>query len=76
MIPAMNVPWPFVSRYWKLGFCDSSERSGPFTILPFPLSAGTGATPVSISATSTPSPVKPAFHHACTPSPAVMFCIE
>ena len=32
MIPAMNVPWPFVSRCWKDGACDSSDRSGPFTI--------------------------------------------
>ncbi len=76
MIPAMNVPWPFVSRYWVDGSCDSSERSGPFTILLAPLRAGTGATPVSMSATSTPLPVTPEFHHAWTPSPAVMFCIE
>ena len=29
MSPAMNVPWPFVSRFVSFEFCDSSERSGP-----------------------------------------------
>src|SRR3954468_13481903 len=40
---------------------ESKDRSGP--LITFPLtSPGTGATPVSMSATSTPLPVYPAAH--------------
>jgi hypothetical protein len=72
----MNVPCPFVSRYCRLGFCDSSERSGPLITLPDAFRPATGATPVSMTATSTPLPVYPAFNHDCAPSPAMTFCIE
>ena len=44
--------------------------------LPGPAKAATGATPVSINATSTPRPVKPAFHQASAPVSAVTAFIE
>ena len=40
---------------------DSNERSGPLITFPV-VSPGTGTTPLSISATSTPRPVAPCFH--------------
>ena len=38
--PAMKVPWPYASRYRMVGFCESSERSGPLTTLPAEVEAG------------------------------------
>jgi len=61
MMPAMCVPWPNASipscaelapEYSRAA---SNERSGPLTR--WPASYGRGATPVSITATSTPAPV-------------------
>ena len=58
MIEPMWVPWPKVSRWTRSGSWDSNDRSGPWTTLPL-VRPFTGATPLSISATSTPLPVKP-----------------
>ena len=65
--PAMNVPCPLVSRLRRFGAWDSNDRSGPWMTLPAVARPSTGATPVSITATSTPAPVYPAFHHAAAP---------
>src|ERR1041385_4304910 len=62
MMPAMNVPWPNVSRYRRFELCDSKERSGPYVTLFGAASPWTGVTPESISATSIPAPVYPADH--------------
>ena len=57
MIPARWVPCPYPSTYGAEPACRSNERSGPLTTLPSAASPSTGATPESISATSTPRPV-------------------
>src|SRR5204863_3583613 len=59
MIPAMCVPCPYVSRYRTVLPCDSTDRSGPLTMRADGR-PGTGATPVSTSATPTPVPSRPA----------------
>src|SRR5690349_24181699 len=58
MMPAMCVPWPYVSRYRTVEPCDSNDRSGPLTMCADG-SPGTGATPVSMSAMPTPVPSTP-----------------
>ena len=56
MMPAMCVPWPKASRWRRSAACDSNDRSGPLTTFAGSSSPATGATPVSIRATSTPRP--------------------
>src|SRR3954453_12868920 len=59
MIDARCVPWPKPSTWAVAGSWLSNDRSGPLTTFPL-VSPGTGDTPLSISATSTPLPVYPA----------------
>ena len=55
--PAMNVPWPNVSRCAVPANWDSNDRSGPLTTWPSAARPWTGVTPESMSATSMPLPV-------------------
>src|SRR5450755_620774 len=66
--PAMNVPCPNASRPGVAAPLASNDRSGPVTTCPAPASPGTGVTPVSITATSTPLPVTPAAQALCAPT--------
>ena len=59
MIPATCVPCPKVSRWARSRSRLWSEKSGPWTTLPWAASAGTGTMPVSITATSTPRRWRP-----------------
>lgn len=58
MRPAMCVPWPYPSTCDVGPDCESKDTSGPCTTLPASRRPATGVTPVSISATPTPSPVR------------------
>src|SRR5664280_96457 len=66
--PAMNVPCPYSSNPGVTAPEASNDRSGPVITLPAASSPGTGVTPVSINATSTPAPVSPAAHADCAPT--------
>ena len=74
--PAMNVPWPNVSRFVRLGAWDSSERSGPYATLSAPSRPGTGETPESMRATSMPAPVYPLSHQLGAPMTSIVFFVE
>src|SRR5664279_2544082 len=66
--PAMNVPCPNASSPGVVAPTASKDRSGPVITLPRVFSPGTGDTPVSITATSTPAPVYPLAHADWAPT--------
>ena len=67
MMPAMCEPWPFTSTWATSGSAASDDTSTEATTLPGASRPATGATPVSSTATLTPSPVTPRSHSARAP---------